>query len=53
MTNQPADYLDAPAEAMYGFLEQVDALYGSMEGLVEQLGVPAHTVTSLRSSLLD
>ncbi len=52
MTSQPPEYLEAPMEAMVGFLAYVDDRYGSMEGLAEDLGVPAATVERLRSALL-
>lgn len=53
MTSQPPEYLEAPAEAMSGFLDVVDDRWGSMEGLADHLGVPATTVTRLRNTLLD
>lgn len=52
MTSQPPEYLEAPAEAMSGFLEVVDDRYGSMLGLSEHLGVSADTVAKLRHALL-
>lgn len=53
MTSQPPEYLEAPPEAMAGFLDGVDERYGSMAGLAEHLGVPAHVVTRLRTTLVD
>ena len=53
MTSQPPEYLEAPAEAMHGFLEEVDARHGSMEGLAEHLGITGDTVARLRATLLD
>ncbi|MEO7430048.1 MAG: tyrosine-protein phosphatase [Acidimicrobiales bacterium] len=53
MTSQPPEYLEAPAEAMAGFLDAVDERYGSMHGLAEHLGVSDDTVARLRASLLD
>jgi hypothetical protein len=52
MTSQPPEYLEAPLEAMTGFLEVVADRHGSMEGLAEHLGVPAGTVDRLRATLL-
>lgn len=53
MTSQPPEYLEAPPAAMSGFLDEVDARYGSMEGLADHLGITADTVTRLRETLLD
>lgn len=52
MTSQPPEYLEAPPEAMYGFLAEVDERYGSVEGLAAELGVAPSTVDQLRSTLL-
>lgn len=52
MTSQPPEYLEAPAEAMAGFLDVVDERYGSMLGLAEHLGVADDTVAGLRDTLL-
>lgn len=52
MSSQPKEYLEAPVEAMHGFLTEVDARYGSMEGLVDALGVTPTTVSALRDQLL-
>lgn len=52
MSSQPKEFLEAPVEAMQGFLAEVDARYGSVEGLVEALGVSAATVSALRDQLL-
>jgi protein-tyrosine phosphatase len=52
MTSQPPEYLEAPPEAMARFLDEVDARYGSMEGLADHLGVPASTVDRLRDTLV-
>jgi protein-tyrosine phosphatase len=52
MTSQPPEYLEAPPDAMYGFLAGVDETYGSMEGLVRHLGVSSDTVDLLRTNLL-
>ena len=53
MTSQPPEYLEAPMEAMHGFLDHVDDRYGSMEGLAEGLGVADDTLADLRRTLLD
>ncbi len=53
MTSQPPEYLEAPREAMTGFLRQVDERYGSMKGLADHLGVASATVERLRATLLD
>ena len=53
MTSQPPEYLEAPAEAMYGFLREVDEQYGSMERLVRHLGVSAAAIAALRTNLLE
>ena len=52
MTSQPPEYLEAPMEAMVGFLTHVDERYGSMAGLAGHLGVAPATVERLRSTLL-
>jgi protein-tyrosine phosphatase len=52
MTNQPREYLEAPAEAMLGFLEEVDRRHGSVEGLVDHLGLDPAVVARLRAGLL-
>jgi protein-tyrosine phosphatase len=52
MTQQPPEYLDAPPEAMLGFLEAIDRRHGSMEGLATDLGIGSATVTRLRETLL-
>lgn len=51
MTGQPPEYLEAPAEAMTGFLEEVDARYGSMEALAAELGITEATIAALTTSL--
>jgi protein-tyrosine phosphatase len=53
MTSQPPEYLEAPPEAMAGFLDVVDERYGSMDALAAHLGIPDTTVTRLRDTLLD
>jgi protein-tyrosine phosphatase len=53
MTSQPPEYLEAPAEAMLAFLEEVDRRHGSVEGLARDLGVSGDVVTRLRATLLD
>jgi len=53
MTSQPPEYLEAPAAAMYGFLREVEASYGSMERLALHLGIGATTIAQLRTNLLQ
>jgi protein-tyrosine phosphatase len=53
MTSQPAEYLEAPMEAMTAFLATVDERYGSIEGYVAGLGVAPATVDQLRAVLID
>ena len=52
MTSQPPEYLEAPAAAMAGFLQAVDERFGSMEGYVTGIGVPAATIEQLRAALV-
>jgi protein-tyrosine phosphatase len=52
MTQQPPEYLDAPPEAMLGFLDAIDRRHGSMEGLATDLGIASATVDRLRATLL-
>lgn len=53
MTSQPPEYLEAPPEAMAGFLDVIDQRHGSMKGLAEHLGVGPTTIERLRATLLD
>lgn len=53
MTSQPPEYLEAPPEAMAGFLDTVDERYGSMRGLAGHLGISDATVDRLREALLN
>jgi protein-tyrosine phosphatase len=53
MTSQPPEYLEAPVEAMHGFLGQVDVQYGSMERLARHLGISDAAISELRHTLLD
>jgi protein-tyrosine phosphatase len=53
MSKQPKEYLEAPAEAMLGFLGEVDRIHGSVEDLAVQLGVTPATIQRLRATLLD
>jgi protein-tyrosine phosphatase len=53
MTSQPPEYLEAPVDAMYGFLREIDASYGSMERLARHLGISADTIARLRTNLLQ
>ncbi len=52
MTSQPPEYLEAPLEAMTGFLAHVDERHGSMAGLAEAIGIGGATVERLRTTLL-
>lgn len=53
MTSQPPEYLEAPPEAMRGFLEHVEARYGSLYDLARHLGVEAHVISELRRNLTE
>ncbi|MET0903209.1 MAG: tyrosine-protein phosphatase [Acidimicrobiales bacterium] len=53
MTSQPPEYLEAPIEAMEGFLERVEQRHGSIEGYVTDLGVDAATIGRLRTTLVE
>ena len=53
MTSQPPEYLEAPADAMYGFLREVEASYGSIERLARHLGVGTPAIAQLRANLLQ
>ncbi len=53
MSRQPPEYLEAPAEAMLGFLTEVEARYGSMEGVAHHLGVTDAVIARLRATLVD
>ncbi len=53
MTSQPPEYLEAPAEAMLLFLEDVEATYGDFDGLAAHLGLSAEVLAQLRANLLD
>jgi protein-tyrosine phosphatase len=52
MTSQPPEYLEAPHEAMDGFLLAVDERFGSVEGYVTGLGVAPTTIDRLRAALV-
>lgn len=52
MTSQPPEYLEAPAEAMLGFLSEIDRRHGSMEAMAMSLGLTDDVIERLRSSLL-
>ena len=52
MTDQPREYLEAPAEAMHAFLDEVDRRHGSMAGLVDDLGLDRSVVERLQATLL-
>ena len=53
MTSQPPEYLEAPIEAMEGFLDRVEQRHGSIEGYVTGLGVDAATIDRLRTTLVE
>lgn len=53
MTSQPPEYLEAPPEAMAGFLDEVDERHGSMFGLAEHLRISDDTISRLRDTLLS
>ncbi len=53
MTSQPPEYLEAPYEAMEGFLVELDARYGSIEGYVRGLGVDAAAIDALRAAVVE
>lgn len=52
MVDQPREYLEAPAEAMFEFLDEVHRRHGSVLGLAEHLGVGPAVVDRLRDALL-
>ena len=52
MSDQPAAFLAAPAEAMHLFLERVRADHGSMHDYVADLGVTDETLDGVRANLL-
>jgi protein-tyrosine phosphatase len=52
MTEQPAAFLAAPAEAMHGFLDRVRAEYGSVHDYLSGLGVSDETLDAVRNNLL-
>jgi protein-tyrosine phosphatase len=53
MSKQPKEYLEAPAEAMLGFLAEVQRVHGSIPDVALQLGVAPATIERLRSALLE
>jgi protein-tyrosine phosphatase len=52
MTSQPPEYLEAPPEAMAGFLDGVDERFGSVEAYVLGLGVAPAAIDRVRDVLL-
>lgn len=48
----PAEYLEAPPEAMLRFLQEVRRRHGTMVGYVRGIGVPLETVERLHEVLL-
>lgn len=53
MTSQPPAFLEAPVEAMAGFLAIVEETYGSIEGLAHHLGVADAVIARLRATLVE
>jgi protein-tyrosine phosphatase len=53
MTNQPAEYLEAPADAMLAFLDRIEEEHGSMRGLARDLGIADQVIARLQATLLD
>ena len=52
MTSQPPEYLEAPREAMEGFLSAVEERFGSVERYVIGIGVAPDTVDRLRAAIV-
>jgi protein tyrosine/serine phosphatase len=52
MSDQPAAFLAAPAEAMHSFLERVRTDHGSMHDYVADLGVTDKALDRVRANLL-
>jgi protein-tyrosine phosphatase len=53
MTSQPAEYLEAPVDAMLAFLDRIEEEHGSMRGLARDLGISDQLVARLQAALLD
>jgi protein tyrosine/serine phosphatase len=53
MVLQPKTFLACPPQAMLTFLAQLRERFGSVEGYVREVGVPASTVGRLRATLLE
>ena len=53
MVVQPTAILACPPQAMLAFLTRVREQFGSVEGYVREVGVPASTVSRLRHVLLE
>ena len=53
MSSQPPEFMEAPAEAMLGFLERVTQVHGSIEQLVLGFGVDTEVLVRLRGELLE
>jgi protein-tyrosine phosphatase len=53
LQEQPSVFVTAPAEAMQGFLDRVDALHGGVEGYVRSIGVEPEVAERLRHALLE
>ena len=52
MADQPAAFMDAPAEAMQRFLASLQERHGSVDAYVAGIGVPDDVVRDLRANLL-
>ena len=52
MTQQPKEYLEAPPEAMHGFLDAIDERHGSVAGLARDLDIDPATIDRLRAAYL-
>jgi protein-tyrosine phosphatase len=52
MSQQPAEYMEAPAEAMHLVLERIDEQHGSMAGLAADLGIDDDVIARLRATLV-
>jgi protein tyrosine/serine phosphatase len=50
MSDQPKTFLECPAEAMAGFLDQLTAKFGSIQGYAEAIGISAATRRRLRDA---
>jgi protein-tyrosine phosphatase len=53
MAKQPPEFMAAPAEAMLGFLDDLDRLHGSVVDYVRGIGVTDDVLAALRAQLLE